>query len=432
MNIEQEARIANLQEQLASVQHGLGRLPQEVGAVVGDRHERVQSDLSRAAELRMNSEQEARMASLQEQIAVLQHGLGELPQDVSAVVGERDQRVHADISRAAELRTNNENSEQEARMASLQEQISALQRGLDNLPHEVGAVVGSHQQVLSDLPRSAEMKMNSEQEGRITDLQEQLVSVRLGLESLPQEVGAVVGKHQQVQADVPRAAELQMNLEQEARIMNLQEQIASVQHGLENLPQEVNALIGDRQQAPSDQPPAISGHVVEVLENIDEAVKRIEDQGECNVQGLTGIHAKVDAILTLHSQMAASSGLASVQPSEKEQPVVNVDLSLITSQLDELRKELKDDLPALARKLEDLITAKPPPEFVMNDAPSSAQSHDTGPSLDTTLIHTKLDELLATYQAAKEVPPSDPPQNPDTSKVCVLSFISPAAALTPE
>ncbi|KAJ3533009.1 hypothetical protein NM688_g7344 [Phlebia brevispora] len=197
------------------------------------------------------------------------------------------------------------------------------------------------------------------------------------------------------QTAIPRASELRMAVEQEARISGLQEQLASVQRGLEKLPQELDAVVGEHSE---HSPPVASTSVdqesKQVLRAIDNSVKRIEDQAQLNAQGLTGVHAKIEQLFGLHSQLSAMGKDGSPGP---------IEISVIATRLEEIRAGLTNDLPLIAQKLEDLLSKVSSDfggEAKMSNIPPSDQR--SGSSDDATAIHSKLDNLLAIYQAAQD------------------------------
>ncbi|THH02060.1 hypothetical protein EW026_g703 [Hermanssonia centrifuga] len=199
-----------------------------------------------------------------------------------------------------------------------------------------------------------------------------------------------------------RQSRLVANLEQHARLSGLEDQIASIQTGLRHLPRDLEATLSERPSQAAIIPPQLDADTKRAVENIDGSVKRIEDQGERHAQGLSNIQAKVDAILDLRSQVEAT-GKGSSSPS--------VDINVVVGKLEEMRAELKSDLPLLAKQLEELLAGRFPANyensFSMKDAaPPSPASGCTSPEggipEKMSLIQQKLDELLSAQKSVQE------------------------------
>lgn len=208
----------------------------------------------------------------------------------------------------------------------------------------------------------------------------------------------------------PRS-EIVTNLEHQARLSGLEDQIAAVKTDIRNLPVELGAVMAGR-STPVPGPPPEDENSKGVLHTIDNTVKRIEEQGERNAMGLAGIHAKVDALIHIKNpQVAADLGVSGLPASVSGHPIFSAPLetSVIMNKLEEMRKELKSDLPMLAKKLQSIMGDKATgsteaAEMVASDAaPSSSAQTSTMSSKDTKLIYAKLDEMLSAVQAsAKE------------------------------
>lgn len=207
------------------------------------------------------------------------------------------------------------------------------------------------------------------------------------------------------------------------------------------LPQELRAIATEAaaQNAQDSSGPAPPVTVTaqadeetkDTLMSIDDTVKRIEEQGERNAQGLTGIHAKVDAIMSLQSSKGGGSRFtapANAVLGEVGQaqaplfPSQGVDTDAVMSKLEEVKAELKSELPALAERLEALIGAKLASGSATQSIaiPKSGEGETDGGTgevitmanvgsstgtvspEDVAHITSKLDELLAAYKIVKE------------------------------
>lgn len=202
-----------------------------------------------------------------------------------------------------------------------------------------------------------------------------------------------------------------MAAEDRAKLAEVQEQLSSVHAELQKLPAGLSAAVAEHSVPAPPAPAAPDPEAKYLLHDIDDAVKRIEDQGERNAQGLSGIHAKVDALMSLKkSEVAAplggTAGLSSISGLPGGSDPTAVDASLIIGKLEEMRSELKSDLPMLTRKLEDMLAQNRRSQEAIQavalpdiGALSGNQSViEGGAILDQDALHAKLDEMLSTIR----------------------------------
>lgn len=244
--------------------------------------------------------------------------------------------------------------------------------------------------------------------------------------------------------------------EGQKKLADVEKKLSSVQTDLSKLPADLSAAVAKHSTthpavvAAAVQPPDVETKYL--LADIDDAVRRIEDQGERNALGLNGIHAKVDALMSLKNSEAAPSGttlaaaaglpppISGLPSPHGSSPLAAVDASVIMSKLEEMRSELKSDLPMLARKLEGMLKERAAEGAAAAAAASTVRDLAAGPEVlaDTRdvppgvgeqhqdhrddALHDKLDRMLLAIQTksvTQEVDekPADP--DPEESNAMV-------------
>ncbi|KIP11595.1 hypothetical protein PHLGIDRAFT_457132 [Phlebiopsis gigantea 11061_1 CR5-6] len=202
-----------------------------------------------------------------------------------------------------------------------------------------------------------------------------------------------------------RPSTTQANQEQNARLSVIRNQISEVRTELRHLPETIGAVVADNVPAHVLVPAAQDEEAKRLLQGLDDAMKRVEDQGEKNVQGLTGIHTKVDALLELR-QLPTPAG--DPQPGLSQEAV-----EAIVYKLDELCGQIKTDMPALSQRLEELLAAKvvadvPPSDGGQTPPGETAvlpSSEITGEGI--TAVHDRLQEILSAIQASQQAQTKD-------------------------
>jgi hypothetical protein len=195
-----------------------------------------------------------------------------------------------------------------------------------------------------------------------------------------------------------RTPSVATNLEQQARLSSIRNQISEVQSELRRLPETLGAVVTQLPLPISvpAEPTSDRDDNRDLLDVLNEAMERIEDRGECHSQGLAGIQAKVDAVLQL-----PRVGLGD-QPSGISSETVEI----ITKKLDDMRAQLKSDLPVVAQRLEEFISQRferiSPVESTSAPPPPAALSTQTAD--DTIKLHERLQEILVAVQASQAVP----------------------------
>ena len=176
------------------------------------------------------------------------------------------------------------------------------------------------------------------------------------------------------------------NLEQ-TRLSGIRKQINEVQIELKGLPETLCTIVADKTSAVPPSASAQDEDTKRVLLDIDDAVKRVSDQGERNAQGLTGIHAKMDALMQLRQ----------IVPTVDQPGVTNEAVEAMLAKFEEVCGQIKVDIPMLSRRLEELASQK--------SAEGVPTAVENSTKEDTMAIHEKLQEVLSAVLASQTVPP---------------------------
>lgn len=209
--------------------------------------------------------------------------------------------------------------------------------------------------------------------------------------------------------------------EQHARLSKIRSQITKIQDEMHRLPETLGAVVADLAPTVVPAPPPKDEEEQKLLQGIDETVKRIEEQGEVNAQGLAGIHAKVDVVMALR-QADVAAGAVPALPQEM--------VSAIMAKLEELGVQMQSDLPALSQKLEELAT-QPKTEQAPQDGPSSIPTASAPPPPavspeEIAKLHERLEEILSTVQASQLPSPAEPVQSRDEGAATETADAAPA------
>ncbi|KAI0766515.1 hypothetical protein BC629DRAFT_1596351 [Irpex lacteus] len=221
------------------------------------------------------------------------------------------------------------------------------------------------------------------------------------------------------------------NKESQARLSLLEGKLGDVQVELQNLPGRIRALAAEQPAPATSSPPVVvqDPEAKKLLQDIDNGLKRVEDQGASHVESLSGVHAKIDKLLARRNSEAVSrallgqhaiSGLPNLPTQSNAE---NLDTAQLMDKLEEMRNEFKSDLPTLVQKLEDVLATKfsdnnPTAilsDAAMHDGKGSDSEKVVVPTIDTTAIHEKLDELLVALQA-KASTSVEPVEQPSTEE----------------
>lgn len=209
--------------------------------------------------------------------------------------------------------------------------------------------------------------------------------------------------------------------EQHARLSKIRGQISEIQEEMHRLPETLAAVVADLPPTVLPALPPKDDEVEKLLRNIDESVKRIEGQGEVNAQGLGGIHAKVDVIMALRKADVSA-------PAAPAMPQETVDA--IITKLEELGVQIKNDLPALSQKLEELAAQKA--EQPLHDVPSaeaSAPRATPPPAVapeEMAKFHERLEEILTAVRASQVAPPARPASGKEEPSAAETADVVPA------
>lgn len=200
---------------------------------------------------------------------------------------------------------------------------------------------------------------------------------------------------------LPNSTLVAASVEQATRLSGLRQQISSVQTELRSLPESLGTVVAARPLPPIIVPASTDEASKQLLQTIGESVKRVEDQGGVHAEGLTGIQAKVDQLLNMRKSTSvfATSGVPGLPTTE-----ASTDVSAVLEKLDELRAELKTDLPALSRNIEDILVAKAESRIMRNASPSGPSTSEAGVIPDdgtVSALRAKLEEILSAVQAPK-------------------------------
>ncbi|GJE97769.1 hypothetical protein PsYK624_139900 [Phanerochaete sordida] len=191
--------------------------------------------------------------------------------------------------------------------------------------------------------------------------------------------------------------------EQHLRLSRIRGQISELQDEMHKLPETFGAVVAELPPPVLPVPPPKDDEAEKLLRAIDESVKRIEGHGELNAEGLAGIHAKVDAIMTLRQADVA----APLSPQAAVLPQETVDA--INAKLEELGLQIRSDLPALSQKLDELAAAgaaqmsQDAPSTV--DAPASPSPPAVAPE-EVARLHERLEEILTAIQTSQAAAPA--------------------------
>ncbi|KAI0690521.1 hypothetical protein BC835DRAFT_1364126 [Cytidiella melzeri] len=207
------------------------------------------------------------------------------------------------------------------------------------------------------------------------------------------------------------------------RLTGLEDKLGNVEAELRNLPGHLRALAMESSVAIPDAPPTVQGPETKtLLQDIDGLLKRVEISGERHAESLGGIHQKIDALLSLKKPEDAGSsvlGLPSISGLPNSPATLAASGGAATSEimdkLEEIRNGLRNDLPMLSQKLEEMLAAKSPDRGITVNPAGAATPDDEGsetttasatamPSVDTAAIYAKLDEMLAALQAKPLAP----------------------------
>lgn len=428
-HIEQDKRITTLQDEPASV-------PRWHRVEIGSTSKRRDGDgrgSSKGREgilVKEDAAIKARVAELQAQVADMQEGLRSLPQTLRAVAVEKREGKREIAIRGDPVI--------HARVEELQAQVAYMQEEIRTLPQHLRSVVVEQTEGREEVVVQGDAAISA----RVEELQALVTDMQEGIKSLPQNLRSVVVEQSEGKEEITVKDDAVIN----ARVEELQVQVADMQEEIRSLPENLRSVVVEQQQlavqslgdAPAQPQVPLQLDVDEttklILGSIDDSVKRIEDQGERNAQGLTGIHAKVDAIMALHAAIhqAGTQGtdqMSSIIPEGAQIPTLpaNVDMQPIVDKLDEVRAELKDELPLLATRLEALISEKLSAvsakagessplvgigsgdgTITMSNIPVRAEKSDVEPSVagisaeDVAVIRNKLDELLVAHQSMRD------------------------------
>ena len=195
-------------------------------------------------------------------------------------------------------------------------------------------------------------------------------------------------------------------------VEELEGKINEMQTELRNLPGQIRSLVAEQPLPALSSPPVIvqDTETKQLLQGMDAGLKRLEDHGGHHAENLKHIHAKIDTLLSRRKSEAPPPAVAGLPPISglPNLPTVGefngVDTTQLMDALEEMRSELKTDLPVLAQKLEELLAIKSSEAATtLADMPREVQATPAQP-MDTTAIHEKLDELLVALQAKQATP----------------------------
>jgi hypothetical protein len=219
----------------------------------------------------------------------------------------------------------------------------------------------------------------------------------------------------------------------QASLSQLENKIERVHADLKTLPQQLRTLSIDKSLSPD----TVSLEAQKLMRDINAGLKRIENNGDLHKEGLGDISSKLDTLLSqqeAENAISTVSGLPSLSGLPNATAIGSLHAIEIISKLEEIRNGFRADLPLLAQNLGELMVNYKSLEgndggqaALADAAPASTEA--TVPSIhaDTEAIHSKLDEMLAIFQAKFSRSSSDGTVKEAThgeanTMVCKISF----------